>query len=87
MLSHAPWLRYKEDNILISMLFPDGLSPDEQAKFFNKVIEVDFNPIFTDGVEFYGQKCKVEIFGHVSGVCHLLVVVHAFANLLAQPHH
>ena len=68
ILSLPPWLRYKEDNILISMLFPDKLSPAAQKKFFDKVIEVDFNPIFDKGVAFNGGTCKVEIFAHVSSV-------------------
>ena len=50
------------------MLFPDKLSPAAQKKFFDKVIEVDFNPIYAKGVAFNGRTCKVEIFAHVSSV-------------------
>ena len=80
--SLPPWLRYKEDNILISMLFPDHLSPAAQKKFFDKVIAEDFNPMFAEGVAFNGRTCKVEIFGHVSSVM-ILICMHAY--LIASP--
>jgi hypothetical protein len=40
VLSLPPWSRYKANNILISMLLPDGLSGNAYKKFFDKVIEV-----------------------------------------------
>ena len=67
VLSLPPWLRYKVDNILISMLFPDGLSAHAQKKFFDKIIKEDFLPLFTEGVTdpIAGNIVKVEIFGTV----------------------
>lgn len=66
ILSLAPWLRYKADNILISMLFQDHMSGEEQKKFFDHIIEVDFKPLFTEGVKGPdGHMIPVEIFGHV----------------------
>ena len=64
VLSLPPWLRYKQDNILISMLVQDGLSAEAQKKFFEKIIEVDFKPLFTEGVQSKcGNNIPVEIFG------------------------
>ena len=40
------------------MLFPDGLSAEEQKKFFDHVIKVDYKPLFTPwgtGVPVYGK--------------------------------
>ena len=62
ILSHPPWLRYKQDNILISFLFPDGLSAKAQKKFFDKIIEDDLEPVFTQGI--CEGTIQVEIFGH-----------------------
>lgn len=39
LLSLPPWLRYKVDNMFISMLIPSNLSPEAQRKYFEKVIE------------------------------------------------
>ena len=65
VLSLPPWQRYKENNILISVLFQDGLSAKAQKKFFDKIIEVDFKPLFTEGVQDkWGDNIRVEIFGH-----------------------
>ena len=65
VLSLPPWLRYKADNILINMLLPDGLSAEGAKKFFDKVIEVDFKPLFTEGFKTVGgHTARVEIFGY-----------------------
>ena len=63
ILSMPPWHRYKVDNILIGMLIPDGLSAAAQQNFFNKVIEVDLNPLYTDGFVVDGKRYRVQIFG------------------------
>ena len=64
VLSHPPWLRYKSDHILASFLLPDGLSAAQQKKFFDKIIELDYNPLFTEGItDPSGRVFKVEIFG------------------------
>ena len=67
VLSLPPWSRYKANNILISMLLPDGLSGNAYKKFFDKVIEVDYLPLFQQGIkDSLGNKVQVEIFGTVS---------------------
>ena len=63
VLSLPPELRYKVNNILISMLIPDGLSAEAQRNFFKKVIEVDLNPLYTDGFVVNGKRYRVQIFG------------------------
>ena len=65
ILSLPPWLRYKEMNIQISMLLPDELSAAQQKKFFDKVIEVDYNPMYKEGITdaFTGDKIQVQMFG------------------------
>ena len=42
ILSLPPWLRFKADNVLISMLIPSTLSAAAQKKFFDKVCIVVF---------------------------------------------
>ena len=65
-LSQPPWERYKEDNIMICFLMQDGLSAEAQKKFFDKIIEVDFRPLFMEGVtDSHGNRIRVEIFGQV----------------------
>ena len=45
----------------------DGLSAEAQKTFFDKMIEVDFKPLFAEGVsDPYGQRIRVEIFGQVN---------------------
>ena len=65
MLSLPPWLRYKVDNILVNFLFPDGLSAEGQKKFFDKIIETDFNPLFKEGIIVDGDRVQVQIFATV----------------------
>ena len=49
------------------MLLPDGLSGNAYKKFFDKVIEVDYLPLFQQGIkDSLGNKVQVEIFGTVS---------------------
>ena len=70
ILSHPPWLRYKADNILICLLFQDHMSGEEQKKFFDHIIEVDFKPLFIEGVKSpSGDMIPVEIFAHVRDRC------------------
>lgn len=84
ILSYPPWLRYKSNNILISMLFPDGLSAAEQKKFFDHVIEVDYKPLFTQGIQgIGGDRIKVEIFGQVSAC--IIVTVDLFLPSFLLP--
>ena len=46
------------------MLFPDELKADDQKKFFEKIIEDDWNPLFTEGVRTpFGEKVQVQILG------------------------
>lgn len=63
-LSLPPWERYKENNILISMLLPSELSAAAQKKFFDKVVEVDYNPMLVDGIQGHLDEeiFRVEIF-------------------------
>ena len=70
ILSLPPWLRYKAENMLISMLIPEHLSAQEQKKFFDKVIEVEFNPLLREGfVGPEGRRLKVSILGSVTNFC------------------
>ena len=63
VLSLPPWLRYKVNNILVSVLIPDGLSAASQKNFFDHIIAVDYNPIFADGIDVDGIHYDVQIFG------------------------
>ena len=63
VLSLPPWLRYKLNNILISILLPDGMSAEAQKNFFDHVIAVDYNALFTDGFDVDGTHYNVHIFG------------------------
>ena len=64
-LSLPPWLRYKADNMLISMLIPSNLSAAQQRKYFEKVVQDDLNPILTEGIECpcHGDPISVKVFG------------------------
>ena len=82
MLSLPPWQRYKINNVLVSLLFPDGLSAAAQKKFFDKIIESDFNPLFSQGITGPdGENIKVEIFGQVSFLIVIVKCVCCFALL------
>ena len=66
ILSLAPWLRYKADNILMSMLVPSTLSAASQLKFFKKVIQVELNDLVLTGLITPYGNIKVKVFGQVS---------------------
>ena len=70
LLSLPPWLRYKVDNMFISMLIPSSLSPEAQRKYFQKVIDCDLNPMMREGLDVPGLEypVKVQIFAQVSRV-------------------
>ena len=63
-LSLPPWERYKEKNVLLSMLLPSELSAASQKKYFDKVVEVDYNPMLVHGIQGYLDEeiLRVEIF-------------------------
>ena len=66
VLNLPPWLRYKEDNILISMLIPSTLSATSQRKYFKHVCDYELNPLATTGipsVSIPGECIKVKVFG------------------------
>ena len=66
VLSLPPWLRYKEDNILISMLIPSTLSATSQRKYFQHVCDYELNPLATTGIPCQsvpGESIKVKVFG------------------------
>ena len=67
VLSLPPWERYKVDNIIISVLIPSELSAASQKKFFDKIVEVDFNPMIRDGISgcLEGETVRVEVFAQV----------------------
>lgn len=66
LLNLPPWMRFKEDNMFISMLVPYQLSPKSQKKYFDKVIECDFNPMAREGLHVGdGSPIYVKIFGQV----------------------
>lgn len=66
VLSLAPWIRYKEDNILMSMLVPSTLSAVSQLKFFKKVIQVELNDLVLTGLITPYGNIKVKVFGQAS---------------------
>ena len=63
-MSLPPWERYKEKNMLVSMLLPSELSAAAQKKYFDKIVEVDYNPMLLDGIQGYldGEVIRVQIF-------------------------
>ena len=65
-LSLPPWKRYKADNILVNFVMQDGLSSEAQKKFFDKIIECEFNPLVREGIEGPDGRVAVVIFGMVS---------------------
>jgi len=66
VLSLPPWLRYKADNILVSMLIPSELSATAQKKYFDKVVANDYNPMFEDGlINSFDETIRVQIFAQV----------------------
>ena len=70
LLSLPPWLRYKEDNIMLSMLVPHTLSAASQLKFFKKVIADEFNDLLCTGVSAPFGNVKVKIVGQVYLLAH-----------------
>lgn len=83
LLSLPPWLRYKADNMFISMLIPSDLSPDAQRKYFEKVIECDLNPMMREGLDVPGIEypVKVQIFAQVSRCMHVHHMMYYNANV------
>ena len=65
VLSLPPWLRYKADNMLITMILPHTMSADSQRKFFNYAIKADYNVLLREGVDGPYGKMPVKIFGLV----------------------
>ena len=66
LLNLPPWIRFKVENIFISMLIPHTLSPQAQRKYFNKVIEVDLNPMAREGLHVdQGPPVYARVFGQV----------------------
>ena len=64
LLNLPPWIRFKVENMFISMLIPHSLSPQAQRKYFNKVIEVDLNPMAREGLHVdKGPPVYVKVFG------------------------
>lgn len=69
LLNFPPWLRFKVDNMFISMLMPHDLPPKSQKKYFDKIIENDFNPMAREGLrDGDGRRVVVKIFGQVDFV-------------------
>ena len=65
-LNLPPFLRYKADNMLTSMLIPSQLSAAAQSKYFEKVCVDDLNPLLERGIRpcaTYGGTVKVKVFG------------------------
>ena len=65
LLSLPPWMRYKEDNMFISMLIPSTLSAKSQKKYFDYVLATDINPMVRDGLQSPVGPAQVGIFGQV----------------------
>ena len=66
ILSLPWWLRYKADNMLMSMLIPHTLSASSQLKYFKKVIDAELNDLVCAGIKTPFGNVKVKVFGQVS---------------------
>ena len=65
LLSLPWWLRYKADNMLMSMLIPHTLSAASQLKYFKKVIDAELNDLVCVGIKTWFGNVKVKVFGQV----------------------
>ena len=63
VVSLPPALRTKEEFMLLSMLFPNGLKAQSQKKYFDFIVGVELNPLATVGVRHAGGSTKVIVFG------------------------
>ena len=84
LLNLPPWLRFKVNNMFISMLMPHDLSPKSQKKYFDKIIENDFNPMAREGLrDGDGRRVVVKIFGQVDFV----ILYHCTSLIYMFSHH
>ena len=63
ILSLPWWLRYKADNMFMTMLIPSNLSAAAQLKYFQKVFSVEFNDLQRTGITAPFGNVKVKVFG------------------------
>ena len=86
LLNLPPWIRFKVDNMFISMLIPHDLSPKAQKKYFDKVIACDLNPMMREGLHVADDEppVLVKIFGQVRCLCctHLHGEIHPGGGIL-----
>ena len=65
ILSLPPWMRYKVNNILISVLIPESMKARSQRKFFRRMIQDEFNVLVRTGIDTPWGKMKVKVFAQV----------------------
>ena len=78
ILSLPPWLRYKEDNMLMSLLIPETLSAASQRKYFKRVIHDELNGLVRTGLAGPDGNIKVKVFAQVGlhrpHTCHVIIL-------------
>jgi len=65
ILSLPPWLRYKVNNILMSVLIPESMTARSQRKFFRRMIKDEFNVLVRTGIITPWGYMKVKVFAQV----------------------
>ena len=65
ILSLPPWLRYKVNNILMSVLIPESMTAGSQRKFFRRMIKDEFNVLVRTGITTPWGNMKVKVFAQV----------------------
>ena len=65
ILSLPPWLRYKANNILMSVLIPERLSAGSQRKYFKRMIRDELNVLVREGISTPWGNMKVKVFAQV----------------------
>lgn len=76
LLSLPPWLRYKANNMLMSLLIPETLSAQSQRKYFKRVIRDEFNVLVRTGISTPSGNVKVKVFAQVGARLYLAVLLH-----------
>lgn len=62
-LSHPPHMRYDPDNMMMWMLIPHDMKPDDQLKFFEYVVKKELNPLQRTGVPGPDGPVLAKLFG------------------------
>lgn len=86
ILSLPPWLRYKVNNILMSVLIPESMTARSQRKFFRRMIKDEFNVLVRTGITTPWGKMKVKVFAQVYRHSALLDYMHHMHHTLHHNH-